>query len=331
MGYKDAVKCVYERKLLEARTEAQQDPQYFLHGDVIITDARHDSSRGAQHTTVSALSHSNKKVVYSLNWSKEDMSAAASREIPMTKQVIESLATLGHRVGEVAHDYVPGLKHWFSTKGIKNSYDSWHGGKGVKKAIQKVASGLVRDAEKSWFAELSDKVKCTKTHIYYGMKNCNGDADVLRNYITNIVDHYQGNHTKCHQDSRCKEDGYVCSKKPLVSEKAIAAYRKAVEGTTVFKNAEDYVLCRDTYWIESLHLVMLIYTPKRIHFSRADTYEMRIQLAILDWNENVLREASSLQFYQTSRQPDRIAPHRVLTEKTYKFKEEIWETFFSTL
>ena len=32
-------------------------------------------------------------------------------------------------------------------------------------------------------------------------------------------------------------------------------------------------------------------------------------------NENVQREASSLQYYQTSRQPDRIAPHRVLTEK----------------
>lgn len=101
---------MYERKLLEARTEAQQDPQYFLHDDVIITDARHDSSRGAQHTRVSALSHSNKKVVYSLNWSKEDMSAAASQEIPMTKQVIDSLATLGHQVGEVAHDYVSGLK-----------------------------------------------------------------------------------------------------------------------------------------------------------------------------------------------------------------------------
>ncbi|XP_044178185.1 uncharacterized protein LOC122960200 [Acropora millepora] len=114
----------------------------------------------------------------------------------------------GHQVGEVAHDYVPGLKQWFSTKGIKNSYDSWHGGKGVKKAIKKVASGLVRDAEKS----------------------------CLQNCLT------KGNHTKCHQDSRCKEDGYVCSKKPLVSERAIAAYRKAVEGTTVFKNAEDYVL-----------------------------------------------------------------------------------------
>lgn len=127
-------------------------------------------------------------------------------------------------------------------------------------------------------------VKCTKTHIYYAMKNCNGDANTLKNYITNIVDHYQvsismqfnllqvklirrqfplvwtivdlgnqfkmkyitlliqGDHTRCHQESRCQEDGYVCSKKLLVSEKAIAAYRKAVEGTTIFKNAEDYVL-----------------------------------------------------------------------------------------
>ena len=62
------------------------------------------------------------------------------------------------------------------------------------------------------------------------------------NKITKSKCLVQGNHTKCHQDSRCKEAGYVCSKKPLVSERAIAAYRKAVEGTTVFKNAEDYVL-----------------------------------------------------------------------------------------
>lgn len=99
----------------------------------------------------------------------------------------------------------------------------------------------------------------------------------------------------------------------------------------LLRNLFFFTQCRDTYWIESLHLMILIYTPKRIHFSWADTDEMRIQLAILDWNENVLREASSLQFYQTSRQPDRIAPHRVLTEKTYKFKEEIWEKFFSAL
>ena len=41
--------------------------------------------------------------------------------------------------------------------------------------------------------------------------------------------------------------------------------------------------CRDTFWVETLHMVMLIYTPKRIHFNRQDTYDMRIQLSILDW------------------------------------------------
>ena len=34
LRYKNAVKTVYERQLLEARTEAQQDPQYLLRGDV---------------------------------------------------------------------------------------------------------------------------------------------------------------------------------------------------------------------------------------------------------------------------------------------------------
>ena len=52
----------------------------------------------------------------------------------------------------------------------------------------------------------------------------------------------QGNHNNCHKDSRCQEDGYVCSKKPLVSERAIVVYRKAIEGTTIYKNAEDYAL-----------------------------------------------------------------------------------------
>ena len=34
-------------------------------------------------------------------------------------------------------------------------------------------------------------VKCTKTHIYYAMKNCNGDANELKAYLVNIIDHYK--------------------------------------------------------------------------------------------------------------------------------------------
>ena len=36
--------------------------------------------------------------------------------------------TVGHPLGEVAHNYVPVLKQWLiSAKGIRNPYDSWHG------------------------------------------------------------------------------------------------------------------------------------------------------------------------------------------------------------
>ena len=34
-------------------------------------------------------------------------------------------------------------------------------------------------------------VKCTKTHMYYAMKNCNGDAEALKAYVVNIIDHYK--------------------------------------------------------------------------------------------------------------------------------------------
>lgn len=59
---------------------------------------------------------------------------------------------------------------------------------------------------------------------------------------------------------------------------------------------------------------MLIYVPKRIHFGD-NTYNMRVELAVLDWNENVNREVSSLQMYQHARHPNRLAETRVLVEK----------------
>ena len=33
--------------------------------------------------------------------------------------------------------------------------------------------------------------KSTKTHLYWSMKNCNGDAAELRRRIQNIVTHYK--------------------------------------------------------------------------------------------------------------------------------------------
>ena len=47
--------------------------------------------------------------------------------------------------------------------------------------------------------------------------------------------------------------------------------------------------CIHTGALESLHSVMLKYAPKRLDFDPA-SYNGRIQLAILDFNENIHRE-----------------------------------------
>ena len=98
-------------------------------------------------------------------------------------------------VAEVAYDFVLQLKTWILSKGMLNSFDSWHGtqytlvffgsfclddydyflkvsillvliffclfsgAKSVTKAMKEVASGAQRDEGSKWFFELLDKGK----------------------------------------------------------------------------------------------------------------------------------------------------------------------------
>nr|XP_058955495.1 uncharacterized protein LOC131782778 isoform X4 [Pocillopora verrucosa]XP_058972477.1 uncharacterized protein LOC131798834 isoform X2 [Pocillopora verrucosa]XP_058973361.1 uncharacterized protein LOC131799682 isoform X2 [Pocillopora verrucosa] len=237
------------------------------------------------------------KVLAVVNWSRANETSAVSCEVPMTKELLTYLS---------------------ETQGAKS----------VTKAMKEVASGAQRDEGSKWFFELLDKVKSTRTLVYFCMKNSPPNEEEFQGTLLNVVDHYQGNHVRCHAESRCKQNGYVMSKKLLTKPEVVAACREAIMGTSIYRHASDYMRCRETYWIESLHSVMLIYAAKRIHYGD-DTYNMCMELAILDWNENVNREASSLQMYQHTRHPNRLAETRVLTSKTFNFRETIWSTFFN--
>ena len=73
-----------------------------------------------------------------------------------------------------------------------------------------------------------------------------------------ITPDVQGKHDKCNEESRCKSDGYVMSKKMLTDVRAIAAYKKAISGTTIYRHAADYmrvtISCSQTFW-KSLEFV----------------------------------------------------------------------------
>lgn len=316
--------------IVEVVEEIKADAAYAVDGAGVMVDARHDSARAAYHTTVTAISMTNHKVVGVVNRSKEDISAAQSREKPMTLELIDKLTgEEGLNITEVSHDTVVGIKNDLRSRGISNSFDTWHGGKSVKKAITKVAQGTLSTEGKIWFTELSDKVKSIKTHCYYAMKNCGGDAEKLRSQLRNIVEHYKGNHRECNQESRCRtQEDYVPTKRLIKNPNAVQALLKAIMSTSIYKHAEDFAKCRDTYYVESFHNCLLIYVPKRIHFSDK-VYNMRVHLACLDWNENVDRDVYTTQTYQSIKRPDRVAPFRVLKPKTFSFKENIWATFYT--
>ena len=50
------------------------------------------------------------------------------------------------------------------------------------------------------------------------------------------IAYFQGKHDKCNEGSRCKSEGYVMSKKMLNDARAIAAYKKAISGTTIYRH-----------------------------------------------------------------------------------------------
>ncbi|XP_064387945.1 uncharacterized protein LOC135336085 [Halichondria panicea] len=82
-------------------------------------------------------------------------------------------------------------------------------------------------------------------------------------------------------------------------------------------------ICRDTFWVESFNHQLLTYISKRVHFGAA-TFNMRMNLAIMDWNENVRRECTSERLVQDMRRLDRRTPVRVLVEKSFNFAGEIY-------
>ena len=56
-------------------------------------------------------------------------------------------------------------------------------------------------------------------------------------------------------------------------------------------------------------------------------YALRLNLAILDWNEHVDREATSHQKYVRAKNPRSQAPTRVLSRKQFNFVDILWGQF----
>ncbi|XP_064402159.1 uncharacterized protein LOC135347946 [Halichondria panicea] len=273
------------------------------------------------HTTVPCLTGSTKKIVGISTVSRTDHGVAQTRELQCTKIAVPQAIARSLNVVEVAHDMQHQVSRYVTSDlGLKNSFDIWHGTKNLSKCLQKVTQGRVRDKGLTWFPELVDKQKSIKVHLYWAMKNCDGDGQKLRSLIENIAMHYQDNHLECHPSSTCHLPHYAPGKDLLTDLATVQQLEKQLKDTYIYRFPESFCRCRDMYWVESFNHQLLCYISKRV-------FSMRMNLAVLDWNENVGREHTSKRKLKDLRRPDRRTAMKALVKKTYQFAYVLWTTY----
>ena len=160
----------------------------------------------------------------------------------------------------------------------------WH--LACSKICKRISCGSAYLEGKTWSSQLDDKVEPVATHFHWANRNCEEKSEKLQALLLNIVQHYKNNHDSCHSTSRFHE------RLKLIHEQK-KLLLGVINNSVVFKNPQDYKLCRDTYYVESFNNIVNVYQDKRISFSY-EQYNARANLAVCHWNENVDWEITSV-------------------------------------
>lgn len=306
--------------------------QDVYHGIDIMTDARHAWRKNAAQSDVIALSCDTKKCIQAVVVTREDESISQRHEMFGIKKIYENLTSKNINVRIHSHDRNVSVNKYLREHQteVSNANDTWHATKGINRELKKVCGGTRSSHGKTWHEELSDKAASIKTHCYWVMKTCEGSANNLVAGLDNIVDHYKNDHTRCSPESRCKIDpNYEPTKTIIESPAAECILREAIRKLPIYRNPIDYVHCMDTHYVETFNNSALIYHDKRIVFKPRE-YRRRTFLSVLDWNENIEREFTSIHFTEDPTHPRRRQGKKLLKPKTYRFVKKLWEGFISS-
>ena len=297
----------------------------------IMSDARHGTRRNAAQSDVIALGTITHKVVGAITITRADDPVSQRHELLGSKKLYEHFDSCDVNVNIHGHDRNVSLNKHINTEqpSVTNANDTWHAAKGITKQLKVITNGTKKMHGVTWHSELSDKAASIKTHCYYAMKNCKTSPVILKSLLQNIVEHYKGEHENCLEESRCKTDAnYEPTKTQIKDSDAERILIQAIKGLQIYKNAEDYVHCIDTHYVESFNNVALVYHDKRISFGNKE-YKRRTNMAVLDWNQNVDRDYTSITSYEDPQRPRKIQGHKNLTPKSFKYLDSLWERFMA--
>lgn len=303
----------------------------------IVTDARHCWRKNAKFSDVVCMGEKTHKVLKVETISRMEDPCSQRHELAGVRKIYDYFDKEDCPVKLHAHDRNNSITKFVKEQRspTENALDTWHMTKNIAKISKKITTGRKELLGKTWHPELSDKAASIKTHVYWCMKNCKGNYTKLRKSILNLVKHYQGNHLNCFETSRCRGSDanlspYEPSKCEITAKEAENILINFLKKLPVYKKAKEYRYCADTHYVESFNNCLLQYHDKRIVFGR-DTYSLRINLSILDWNENVNRVSTSKREIEDAMNPRRKSAITVKKAKTFNFKDKIYRSWIKNI
>ena len=296
--YKDSVEAECFSSTEEAlhREIGFHDIDESWQGINVMTDARHGWRKNAKDTSVVAIGESSHRVLQHVHITKDDDHCTQRHEALGTKKVYEYFDSQNVSVAVHIHDRNMAINKLIrdSQPMTINQNDTWHYVKALKKSVARIGGGAKYQLGKAWHWQLEDKAEPVATHAHWAIRNCGHSVDAPRSSLLNIMEHYKNKHEHCHQLSRCKTDAnYEPSRHVITDSAAERLLTTAITKFVLYTGAQDYILAKDSYHVESFNNTMNIFHDKRIAFGN-EQYNAKSNLAVCHWNENVDREYTSM-------------------------------------
>jgi hypothetical protein len=268
-----------------------------LDGINIMTDARHGWRKNSKDTSVVALGEQTHKVMDCVHITKSQDKVAQRHERLGTQNIYENMESKNVSIKIHSHDRNMAVNKFVKeTQFTTNQNDLWHAVKAVKKSVSKVSKGAKFSEGLSWSQQLADKVEPIATHISWSVRNCDENPQKLKESLDNVIEHYCNNHANCHNTSRCKRDSnYEPSRIVITNGKAKNMLENVIRKSTIYQHPQDYILGKDTFYVESFNNVMNIFQDKRIclgmnNISFVQTWLCAIGMKM--WTEDILQFGS---------------------------------------
>ncbi|CAH1780860.1 unnamed protein product [Owenia fusiformis] len=299
-------------------------------GITMETDACFSAFRNAKRSITFGLCNETHTVLADkVKSTNHDDSSVQRHETIATKEILNDFKQEGIKVRCIVHDSNNSVSKVVKDDfpEVKEQKDVWHVIKNVMSSFKKISKGTKKTENICWHGQLFDKYDGIKNHIWYSIMHSGNDETLLRGSLDAIVSHYQGYHESCRLTSHCvRNPRYAPSRVLLTDPIAIDLLSKFVHDTSIYKNPHLVLEGLSTSYVEAANNALRSFLPKRHSFGDT-SFQVRVDLFILHWNENVNRPFKRAVVPQNEGTPRENSGRKYQSKKTFQYLEKIWISY----